>query len=158
MPVDEHRGQRIALVTLGDEERAEAGLGVGVDRVAEAEARDLEQPFRATGTLHIFAVSGLHVALLGVIAAMVAVETICRVALLTPDSISGNAHGMLGAYLVANGLLPVRVGRASFVGRQGESLGRPGEVGVEIEGESGHTRRVRISGTARIVYQATLTL
>ena len=74
------------------------------------------------------------------------------------DPVSGNAHGMLGAYLVANGLLPVRVGRASFVGRQGDSLGRPGEVGVEIEGESGHPRRVRISGTARIVYQATLTL
>ena len=74
------------------------------------------------------------------------------------DPVSGNAHGMLGAYLVAHGLLPVRAGRASFVGRQGDSLGRPGEVGVEIEGESGHPRRVRISGTARIVYQATLTL
>ncbi|MFM7065744.1 MAG: PhzF family phenazine biosynthesis protein [Gammaproteobacteria bacterium] len=74
------------------------------------------------------------------------------------DPVSGNAHGMLGAYLVSHGLLPVRAGRASFTGRQGESLGRPGEVGVEIEGESGHPRRVRISGTARIVYQATLTL
>lgn len=34
---------------------------------AEAEARDLEQPFRATGTLHIFAVSGLHVGIVGFI-------------------------------------------------------------------------------------------
>lgn len=32
---------------------------------AEAEARDLEQPFRVTGTLHIFAVSGLHVGIVG---------------------------------------------------------------------------------------------
>ena len=74
------------------------------------------------------------------------------------DPVSGNAHGMLGAYLVAHGLLPVRAGRASFRGRQGESLGRAGEVDVEIEGESGHPRRVRVSGTARIVYQASLTL
>lgn len=74
------------------------------------------------------------------------------------DPVSGNAHGMLGAYLVAHGLLPVRAGRASFHGRQGESLGRAGEVDVEIEGESGHPRRVRVSGTARIVYQASLTL
>ncbi len=74
------------------------------------------------------------------------------------DPVSGNAHGMLGAYLVAHGLLPVRAGRASFRGRQGDSLGRPGELEVEIEGESGHPRRVRINGTARIVYQATLTL
>jgi PhzF family phenazine biosynthesis protein len=74
------------------------------------------------------------------------------------DPVSGNAHGMLGAYLVSHGLLPVRAGRASFSGRQGESLGRPGEVGVEVEGESGHPRRVRITGTARIVYQASVTL
>lgn len=32
---------------------------------AEAEARALEQPFRVTGTLHIFAVSGLHVGIVG---------------------------------------------------------------------------------------------
>ncbi len=32
---------------------------------AEADARELEQPFRATGTLHIFAVSGLHVGIVG---------------------------------------------------------------------------------------------
>lgn len=32
---------------------------------AEADARELEQPFRATGTLHIFAVSGLHVGIIG---------------------------------------------------------------------------------------------
>lgn len=32
---------------------------------AEAEARELEQPFRVTGTLHIFAVSGLHVGIVG---------------------------------------------------------------------------------------------
>ncbi len=34
---------------------------------AEAGARDLEQPFRATGTLHIFAVAGLHVGIVGLI-------------------------------------------------------------------------------------------
>jgi len=31
----------------------------------EAETRDLEQPFRDTGTLHIFSVSGLHVGIVG---------------------------------------------------------------------------------------------
>ena len=32
---------------------------------AEAETRDLEEPFRVTGTLHIFSVSGLHVGIVG---------------------------------------------------------------------------------------------
>jgi ComEC/Rec2-related protein len=34
---------------------------------AEAHARDLEQPFRVTGTLHIFAVAGLHVGIVALI-------------------------------------------------------------------------------------------
>jgi PhzF family phenazine biosynthesis protein len=82
----------------------------------------------------------------------------CPVIGIPEDPVSGNAHGSLGAYLSANGLLQVRAGRANFRGLQGESMGRPGEVDVEVEGESGHPQRVRISGTARIVYQAKLTL
>ncbi len=34
---------------------------------ADAETRNLEQPFRDTGTLHIFSVSGLHVGIVGLI-------------------------------------------------------------------------------------------
>lgn len=76
------------------------------------------------------------------------------------DPVSGNANAMLGAYLVAHGLLPVRDGRARFVGHQGASVDRPGEVEVEVEVETdGKTPvRMRMTGTARIVYSTELAL
>ena len=57
-----------------------------------------------------------------------------------------------------NGLLAVKAGRARFVGHQGRTMERSGEVQVEVEGESGNPRRVRISGTGRIVFHAEIAL
>jgi PhzF family phenazine biosynthesis protein len=68
------------------------------------------------------------------------------------DPVSGNAHGMLGAYLVKHGLLPLTNGRAAFRGFQGRAMDRPGEVEVEIEAADGKPARIRMSGTARIVF------
>lgn len=82
----------------------------------------------------------------------------CPVIGIPEDPVSGNAHGMLGAYLVRHGLLPVSNGRAQFVGYQGRSLRRPGEVQVVVQAEGQHATRVQISGTARIVYSATVKL
>src|SRR5450631_2936883 len=42
------------------------------------------------------------------------------------DPVSGNAHGILGAYLAHHGLLPRHGERASFTAEQGQSLHRPG--------------------------------
>jgi PhzF family phenazine biosynthesis protein len=48
------------------------------------------------------------------------------------DPVSGNAHSMLGVYLHDLGLLPVVDGVASFEGRQGRHVGRPGAVSVAV--------------------------
>lgn len=74
------------------------------------------------------------------------------------DPVSGNAHAMLGAYLVTHGLLPLTNGTASFVGYQGTSMQRPGEVHVEVETKDGAPAKMTMKGTARIVYRTEITL
>jgi PhzF family phenazine biosynthesis protein len=74
------------------------------------------------------------------------------------DPVSGNAHGMLGAYLVAHGLLPVSGGRARLRGFQGRSMERPGEVDVEVEASGQAPTRVHISGAARVVFTTEIAL
>lgn len=74
------------------------------------------------------------------------------------DPVSGNAHGMLGAYLVRHGLLEADGSVARFHGAQGVALDRPGVVKVEVEVADGTPGAVRIAGTAVIVFATTLTL
>lgn len=75
------------------------------------------------------------------------------------DPVSGNAHAMLGAYLVLHGLLPSRKGLASFDGIQGRHVGRPGRVSVQLElGDDNTVLATRIIGQAVIVFQAVLDL
>ncbi|MEI8297024.1 MAG: PhzF family phenazine biosynthesis isomerase [Pseudomonadota bacterium] len=74
------------------------------------------------------------------------------------DPVSGNAHGMLGAYLVAHGLVPVVNGRATLRGYQGRSMDRHGEVDVEVEVADGAATTITISGTARVVFTTQITL
>lgn len=73
------------------------------------------------------------------------------------DPVSGNAHGMLGVYLVAHGLLAVRHGRAAFSGRQGHHVGRAGRVDVELAVEGGAVSAVTVAGEAVVVYEGKLT-
>lgn len=70
------------------------------------------------------------------------------------DAVSGNAHGMLGVYLVNHGLLTPKEGRLVFQGRQGMWMRRPGLVEVEIESSGKVAQSVRIVGDAVIVYEA----
>ena len=70
------------------------------------------------------------------------------------DPVSGNAHGMLGVYLVNHGLLAPKDGRLVFQGRQGMWMRRPGRVEVEIESSGKVAQSVRIVGDAVIVYEA----
>jgi PhzF family phenazine biosynthesis protein len=74
------------------------------------------------------------------------------------DPVSGNAHGMLGVYLVSNGLLPIEDGKARFVGHQGRFVERPGQVEVEVTASGKRATRVSVTGDAVIVYQAELVL
>jgi len=69
------------------------------------------------------------------------------------DPVSGNAHGLLGAYLAWLGLLARNGERARFSGVQGSSLHRPGRVEVELEFAGGELAGVWISGQAVSIFQ-----
>lgn len=74
------------------------------------------------------------------------------------DPVSGNAHGMLGVYLVNNGLLPITDGEARFIGHQGRFVDRPGQVEVAVVAAGKRASEVRVTGDAIIVYEAALPL
>jgi len=74
------------------------------------------------------------------------------------DPVSGNAHGMLGTYLVAHDIVATDKGVMKFRGYQGESVKRPGMVDVEVSSTGAVAQSVRISGDAVILYEAELPL
>jgi PhzF family phenazine biosynthesis protein len=74
------------------------------------------------------------------------------------DPVSGNAHGLLGAYLAWLGLLARNGERARFSGVQGYSLHRPGRVEVELEFAGGELSGVWISGQAVSIFQTEIEL
>jgi len=70
------------------------------------------------------------------------------------DPASGNAHGMLGVYLVNQELLRPENGRVMFRGRQGQWVRRPSVIDVEVESSGRVAQSVKIVGDAVIVYEA----
>ncbi len=72
------------------------------------------------------------------------------------DPVSGNAHGMLAAYLWELGQFGKN--SASFIGHQGKQMRRPGQVNVRLEVDQGSFNAVHIGGTAIIVSEGTLAL
>jgi PhzF family phenazine biosynthesis protein len=74
------------------------------------------------------------------------------------DPVSGNAHGLLGAYLASLGLLARSGERARFCGIQGHSLHRPGRVEVELEFTGTELAGVWISGQAVSIFQTEIVL
>jgi PhzF family phenazine biosynthesis protein len=72
------------------------------------------------------------------------------------DPVSGNAHGLLGAYLAQQGLLAPHEGRARFSGVQGHYLHRPGRVEVELEFADGRLEGVWIRGQAVSIFETEL--
>jgi len=83
----------------------------------------------------------------------------CPVIGVPEDPVSGNAHGMLGVYLLQHGLLAADDGKARFIGHQGRFVDRPGTVEVEVTAAAGkRATGVRVTGDAVIVFQAELSL
>src|SRR5262252_7428541 len=58
------------------------------------------------------------------------------------DPVSGNAHGLLGVYLMKHGLLDGSEPRVSFIGIQGHHVHRPGRVKIELELHEGAVKGV----------------
>ncbi len=75
------------------------------------------------------------------------------------DPVSGNAHGLLGAHLLEQGLLPVREGRAGFRGAQGHHMGRAGQVGIQLDVDArGRCAGAHIEGAAVLVFQTQISI
>ena len=74
------------------------------------------------------------------------------------DPVSGNAHTLLAMHLLAMRRVPERAGQLEFTGRQGHHLGRAGVVEVRIERAAGAVSSVRVAGSARVVFQASMEL
>jgi len=76
------------------------------------------------------------------------------------DPVSGNAHALLGAYLLQHRLLGTAAESLpqrrtiEFSGAQGQHVGRPGRVGVALELEHGRLHAVSIAGEAVIVFES----
>jgi len=80
----------------------------------------------------------------------------CPVIGVPEDPVSGNAHGMLGVYLVHHGLLAANGKPARLIGHQGRFVQRPGQVEVLVTASGKRATAVQVAGDAIIVYQADL--
>ena len=65
------------------------------------------------------------------------------------DPATGAASGPLGCYLVRYGLATVEDGVAAIVSLQGEAMGRPSRVHIQVTPDSDGFRRVRVGGTCQ---------
>jgi PhzF family phenazine biosynthesis protein len=64
------------------------------------------------------------------------------------DIVTGSVHSSLGVWLLETGALPATDGRIVFTAEQGDGLGRPGRLQVELTAKAGHAERVRVGGRA----------
>ncbi len=74
------------------------------------------------------------------------------------DPVSGNAHGILGAYLAQLGLLTPTDGRAAFHATQGHFVGRPGDIDIELEFDGQKPTAVWIIGQAVEIFETHLSI
>lgn len=69
------------------------------------------------------------------------------------DPVTGNANGPLGAFLVKHGLVKHSNSKYSFIGEQGDAMGRSGLVNVTVDLEDGVPKQVKIRGRAVVVFK-----
>lgn len=74
------------------------------------------------------------------------------------DPVTGNANGPLGAYLVRHRLARTDRDTLRFSAAQGEAMGRPGTVDVEVAIASGNPVRVKVGGRAIVVFETEMRL
>jgi PhzF family phenazine biosynthesis protein len=74
------------------------------------------------------------------------------------DIVTGSVHSPLALWLAAAGVVRLDGGRGAFTGEQGDTLGRPGRLRVEIESGATSAPRVRVGGSAVTVLSGSLRL
>ena len=154
-------------------------LGLPADEVAELPVvltpeRDLILPCRSLRVLHLLSPDP---GLVGRAAAGRGLRGLCLTTFeaLEPDSLthsrffaphygipedpaSGSVHASLAVYCWEVGRLPAGEGTHRFRAEQGDALGRPGRLLVELEVGRGRPRAVRVGGEAVTVFEGTLVL
>jgi PhzF family phenazine biosynthesis protein len=74
------------------------------------------------------------------------------------DPVTGNANGPLGAYIARHKIVNMSANKLTFRAKQGEAIGRPGIVDVEVELQNGEPAVVKVGGNAVIVYKTEIEL
>ena len=74
------------------------------------------------------------------------------------DPVTGNANGPLGAYLVRHKIVNHNGKEFSFIARQGEAIGRMGEMGVNVSIVNNEPALVKISGEAIVIFKTEIEL
>ncbi len=69
---------------------------------------------------------------------------------------TGSVHSSLGIWLLEAGRLRVDGDLAAFTAEQGDLLGRPGRLAVEVRQEGGRPISVRVGGRAVTVLSGSL--
>ena len=72
------------------------------------------------------------------------------------DPVTGNWNGPLGAYLVHHRLADHDRRLFCFKGMQGEAIGRPGIISVEVDIENSRPVRTRVGGQAVMVFKTVI--
>ena len=74
------------------------------------------------------------------------------------DPVTGSASGPLAEYLARHGViaLPPEGGTARARAEQGDAMGKPGRVELEVRGSAGNVEGVRVGGAAVTVLEGTL--
>lgn len=70
------------------------------------------------------------------------------------DPVTGNANGPLGGYLIKNKIVEYSENQFEFTGRQGEKIGRMGEISVKVKIENEIPILIQIKGDAVVVFSA----
>jgi PhzF family phenazine biosynthesis protein len=74
------------------------------------------------------------------------------------DFATGSSHAAIGVWLWETGGLVAEDGVARFRAEQGDFVGRPGRLAVEVHGARGRPTRVRVGGQAVIMLTGALSL
>jgi PhzF family phenazine biosynthesis protein len=72
------------------------------------------------------------------------------------DIVTGSVHSSLAIWLLEAGAVSRDDGRAAFTAEQGDGLGRPGRLQVELTVAGGRATRVRVGGRAVTVLSGSL--
>ena len=69
------------------------------------------------------------------------------------DPVTGNANGPLGGYLIKNKIVEYSEDQFEFIARQGEKIGRMGEISVKVKIENDIPTIIQIKGDSVVIFK-----